>query len=824
MRYDDDEGGRRAGSKQSVKSLSSFAEGFYTESNVPSPCPQIPADGKPRWKRVAESREPQVREGYRERLRAAVLQAASQLSGHAMENTIPPILATMGETMDVDRMLVLENGRDKNQVHLCYAWHRAEVPPITQSLLDEYPANSAEFWQSLVPLEGGNHVSLTRETATGAVSDLLAKIESHCILIVPVVIGAEVWGSLGVDCHAGPRRWVSVEIDVLKMLANFIGSAIIRDRYLGLLRASEEKFRTVAEAAQDGMVVVNSDGIIQYWNPAAERILGFSSREAVGQSIHAGLAPERYQLHTATGLQRFRYVGGGPVVSTTRECAAIRKDGVEIPIELSIAPMQIEGQWSAIGIVRDISARKEAEQRIVWLARHDALTGLPNRSVFVDEIEQALARYRRSGERFAVFYLDIDRFKEVNDTLGHLAGDLVLKQVAGRLRSTIRDIDTVARFGGDEFAILATDLAHPADAGILAGKLVEAMAKPFTVEGTHIHSGTSIGIATCDHDHADAETLLAHADAALYRAKSEERGTFRFFTHRLHDDVRQQVGLLLDLRRGIEEQEFILLYQPQVDMPTGNIIGVEALIRWQHPERGLLLPAEFLAAAENSGLSIPLGRFVLFEACRQTRRWLDAGIKVPLIALNVSSLQFKAPTRFSSEIHQAISEFRLQPNLLEIELTETALMQVSHHNGNCLGNLRDQGIRLAIDDFGTGYSCFDYLRHFPVSRLKIAQSFVNEIASSSSSAAVTRAAINLGRELGVRLIAEGVETAEQAFLLIKWGCLAGQGFYFSAALNVEQITPLLGDGKICVAPQQRTIKMADAYLTAPSPALLNVGH
>ena len=231
---------------------------------------------------------------------------------------------------------------------------------------------------------------------------------------------------------------------------------------------------------------------------------------------------------------------------------------------------------------------------------------------------------------------------------------MLLKQVAGRLRSTIRDIDTVARFGGDEFAILATDLTHPTDAGILANKLVEAMARPFAIEGTQLHAGASIGIASCDHDHGDAETLLAHADAALYRAKSEERGTFRFFTHRLHDDVRQRVDLLVDLRRAIEQQEFTLLYQPQVDMPTGDIVGVEALIRWQHPARGLLPPSEFMTAAENSGLTIPLGRFVLFEACRQTRRWLDSGLKVPLIAVNVSPLQFKAPTRFSTEINRGV--------------------------------------------------------------------------------------------------------------------------------------------------------------------------
>jgi diguanylate cyclase (GGDEF)-like protein/PAS domain S-box-containing protein len=751
---------------------------------------------------VAEGREPQVSDEYRVRLRAAILQASYLLSGDAAAKTIPAVLASMGETLDVDRVLILETHEKPAAPTLCYGWQRTNTVQITQATLEQYPSNSPELQQRLSSLAQGQHVSFTRGSETGAAADLLNQVASQSILIVPVVVGDEVWGSLGVDSCNRQRDWAAFELDLLKMLASFIGAAIIRDRYLGLLKASEQKFRTVAEAALDGIVVVDSGGIIQYWNPAAERILGYSAQEAIGKSIHKGVAPTRLQLQAATGLERFHYVGGGPVASMTRECAAVRKDGVEIPIELSIAPMQMQGGWLAIGIVRDISARKEAEQRIVWLARHDALTGLPNRSAFASEIEQAIVRYRRSGERFAVFYLDLDRFKEVNDTLGHPAGDLLLKSVAGRLRSNIRDSDMVGRFGGDEFAILATNLVHPTDAGILAGKLVEAMARPFSIDGTELHTGASIGIATCDHDgaDADAETLLAHADAALYRAKSEEPGAFRFFTHRLHDDVRQRVGLLLDLRRAIVQQEFTLLYQPLVDMPTGNIIGVEALIRWLHPERGLLPPSEFIAAAENSGLTIQLGQFVLIEACRQTRRWLDMGIPVPLMAVNVSPLQFKAPTRFSTEINRALNEFRLPPSLVEIELTETALMQVSRDSSKCLRSMRDQGIRLAIDDFGTGYSCFDYLRHFPVSRLKIARCFVDEITRSYSSAAVTRAAIHLGKELGLGLLAEGVETAEQASLLTSWGCRAGQGFYFAEPLGVERVTQLLQSGNVRTLP------------------------
>jgi PAS domain S-box-containing protein len=379
---------------------------------------------------VAEDREPQVPDEYRARLRVALLQASHLLNGDSIEKTIPAILASMGETMEVDRMLVLETHGRGITPTLCHAWQRAGVVQITPQHLEEYPSNSAEFRKLLAPLAEGQHVSLTRGSETGATAELLIKFGTQSILIVPVVVGAEVWGSLGVDSCVRQRDWAPVEVDLLMLLAGFIGAAIIRDRYMALLKASEQKFRTVAEAALDGMVVVDSAGIIQYWNPAAERILGYSAREAVGKSVHNGMAPARFQLEGAAGLERFHFAGGGPVIGTTRECAALRKDGVEIPIELSIAPMQMQDGWSAIGIVRDITARKEAEKRIAWLACHDDLTGLPNRGAFVRKVEHAIVRYRRSGERFAVFYLDLDHFKEVNDTLGHPAGDLLLKSDA----------------------------------------------------------------------------------------------------------------------------------------------------------------------------------------------------------------------------------------------------------------------------------------------------------------------------------------------------------------------------------------------------------
>lgn len=738
---------------------------------------------------------------YRARLRAAILQSSSLLGANAADETIPGTLGALGTAFECDRVLVLENGPLLHSVQLCYGWQRPEVVQVTHAMFGEYPLHSVEVGESMAPLREGKHVWLRRGTASGAVLDFLTKIDTQSILCVPIVVEAKVWGCLGVDSCTKLRQWASFEIDLLRMMANFVGTAIVRDRYVGLLRASEQSFRTALEAAMDAMVVIDSAGCIQYWNPAAERMLGYCAAETLGRPVHQCLAPAQYQEAAAAGIRHFRQTGSGPVMGSLRECAVVRKDGTEIPVELSIAPMQIDGRWSAIGVVRDISTRKEADRRIRWLACHDGLTGLPNRGFFVGEIESALARYRRSGERFAVLYLDLDHFKDVNDTLGHSAGDTLLKQAAGRLRSTVRDSDVVARFGGDEFAILATNASRPEDVAVLAGKLVEEMSGSFLVAGTPVNCSASIGIAVCDEVN-DAETLLAHADAAMYRSKAEERGCFRFFTPALHDVVSRRVGLLRDLGRALDRGEFRLCYQPQVDMPTGAITGVEALIRWQHPQRGLLSPIDFLSVAEDSGLCIQLGRFVLDEACRQTRRWLDDNISVPLMAVNVSPLQFKDVARFSADIQRTIEQAGLPPTGLELELTETALMRASRESSECIRRLREWGIQIAIDDFGTGYSSLNYLRLFPVSRLKIAQTFVGEITTNPGSAAITRVTIKLAAELGLRVIAEGVESREQASLLNQWGCHAAQGFYFSQPLEAVDITPLLRCGTMrCLDPQ-----------------------
>jgi len=557
------------------------------------------------------------------------------------------------------------------------------------------------------------------------------------------------------------------------------------------LHMSEERFRTVSDAAQDAIITIDSAAKVTYWNRAAERILGYSAEEAVGKPVHDWLAPARFREKAVAGMREFVATGRGAVLGKTLELAALNKDGLEIPIELSIAAMRLGTDWHAVAIMRDITKRKQAREQMAHMARHDSLTGLANRAVFVEALQQEIAAAHRSGKSFAVLYLDLDHFKDVNDTLGHPIGDLLLQAVAERLQASIRETDAVARFGGDEFAVLQTDIQEPAEAAVLADKILKTISDPFSIERNEIRSGTSVGIAVYGPDSPDAETLLSHADEALYRAKSADRGTYRFFTDAMDKEVRSRVMLKAELREAIDTGQLILFYQPQVNIDTNRLIGLEALVRWQHPKRGLIMPGDFIPAAEKSGLIVMLGRWVLHEACGQMKVWLDACIAPPLIAVNISGQQFKTPLELENDIAAILAETALPPKLLELEITETVFMEASQEHNDALVRLRKSGLRLAIDDFGTGYSSLSYLGRFPVDRIKIGQSFMLDLTSKSPNAKIVKAAIGLAHELCLDVIVEGVETSEQVELLRSWDCHKVQGFYFSKPLPATEIAALL---------------------------------
>jgi len=428
-----------------------------------------------------------------------------------------------------------------------------------------------------------------------------------------------------------------------------------------------------------------------------------------------------------------------------------------------------------------VTERRQAEDKIMHMARHDALTNLPNRLLFREKMEQALAR----DEKLAVLFLDLDRFKSVNDTLGHPVGDELLRAVTKRLEMAVRSADTVARLGGDEFAIIQID-AEPTDATELAARIIDSINEPFEVLGHHVVIGTSIGIAVAPTDGSEPDQLLRNADMALYRAKSEGRGTYHFFQPEMDAQMQARHSVEVDLRKALAAEEFELYYQPLVDLASNSVCGFEALVRWNHPERGLVAPDEFIPVAEEIGLIVPIGDWVLQQACRDAAKWSD---KIT-VAVNLSAAQFRNPTLALSVVG-ALAKSGLPASRLELEITETVLLQDSKSVLDVLHQIRALGVRISMDDFGTGYSSLSYLRSFPFDKIKIDRSFIRELGKENDCVAIIRAVTRLGHSLGMVTTAEGVETKAQLEILRAEGCTQAQGYLFSPALPIAEIPALL---------------------------------
>jgi diguanylate cyclase (GGDEF)-like protein/PAS domain S-box-containing protein len=471
-------------------------------------------------------------------------------------------------------------------------------------------------------------------------------------------------------------------------------------------------------------------------------------------------------------------------------------------IAISHRPMP-GGGWVATH--DDITGIRRIEAKITHLAHHDGLTDLPNRVLFREELDGAITQSLRTGELFAVLLLDLDQFKNVNDTRGHLIGDRLLRLVAERLRADLRVTEKVFRFGGDEFAILLGDSPDPAQISALADRLIDSISRPYAIDGIEVHVGASIGVATYRQDVCDADTLMTHADTALYLAKTEGRGNYQFYSDAMNEEIRSRVALSDQLRLAIPGGQLFVAYQPQVTAQDGRIVGVEALVRWRHPEHGVLMPESFLPVAQSSGLMVAIDQWVLRQACRQGRQWIDAGLAPGTICVNLSSAQFKNPLALESFVFAVLEETQLPAQQLEVEITESTFIDFSCAHREMIQRLRDAGVRFSLDDFGTGYSSLSYLRRFPVDRIKIAQEFVSDLASSTAAATIVQFILSLSRSLDSKVIAEGVETPEQLELLQEWGCHDVQGFYFAAPMTAEAILPLLSAGTISRrrGPEQR---------------------
>jgi diguanylate cyclase (GGDEF)-like protein len=445
-----------------------------------------------------------------------------------------------------------------------------------------------------------------------------------------------------------------------------------------------------------------------------------------------------------------------------------------------------------------------ANRRVLQLAQTDILTALANRRAFMKRLKMAFAASLRGAPPFAVLYLDIDDFKDVNDTLGHAMGDELLKKVVARLKKVVREEDLVARFGGDEFAILACNVNDPVEAGTLAARIGSALAEPFVIEGHKISITSSIGIALFSRDLGGPEAMMVQADLALYGAKDEGRNCYRFHSEDLDRKVHERVRVAEELRTALEEGELELYYQPQVELATGRVTGLEALVRWNHKTRGLLMPASFIPIAERTGAVLPLGNWIFDEACRQLRDWDVEGIAPQVLAVNVSGVQLKNASELERGVEASLVRWNVDPGDIELELTESVLMEATQRHSHTLENLRRLGTKIAIDDFGTGYSSLKYLTMYPVNRLKLAQEFVFRVTVDYRNAAVVRAAIRLAHELGLDVIAEGVETEAQMRFLIGAGCEQAQGYYFSRPVRVREATAMLREGRVePAAPPRR---------------------
>ncbi len=561
------------------------------------------------------------------------------------------------------------------------------------------------------------------------------------------------------------------------------------------LFVEKERAQVTLNCIGEAVVCTDISGNITFLNLVAERMTGWSWQEAASRPM-----AEVFRIMDSTTLEicpdpMEMAVGENPTVHLPSNCVLIRRDGFEIPIEDSVAPIHDrEGKATgAVIVFRDVSTARAMAAEMTYSAEHDFLTGLPNRMLLNDRVSQAIVLAPRHSNKVAVLFLDLDGFKHINDSLGHPIGDKLLQSIAKRLVDCVRTSDTVSRQGGDEFVLLLSEVHRSEDAAISALRILQAVAEAHSIDQHDLHVTASIGVSVYPDDGQDAETLIKNADTAMYQAKENGRQSYQFFKPAMNVRAVERQSIEENLRRALERQEFALHYQPKINLRTGEISGAEALLRWMHPVRGPVSPAQFIPVAEDCGLILPIGQWVLREACKQARAWADAGLPLPTMAVNISSMEFRED-KFIESVFTTLSETGLDPKSLELELTESVLMKRAESAASVLKTLRARGVQIAVDDFGTGYSSLSYLRKFPINALKIDQSFVRQITSTPDDTTIVTAVISMGRSLKLRVVAEGVETHEELTFLRARLCDEAQGYYFSRPVRPEQFAKLLKSG------------------------------
>jgi diguanylate cyclase (GGDEF)-like protein/PAS domain S-box-containing protein len=578
-------------------------------------------------------------------------------------------------------------------------------------------------------------------------------------------------------------------------LPRALRNAIERKAVGDALYVEKERAAVTLNSIGDAVLCTNMSGSITYLNLAAETITGWPREEAIGKPLAEvfriidGATRKTARDPMEMAVEQNRTVG------LTVNCVLIRRDGFESAIEDSAAPIHDRAGHitGAVIVFHDVSAARAMSNQMTHTAQHDLVTNLPNHLLLSDRITQAIALARRQNRPIAVIFLDLDHFKYINDSLGHATGDKLLQSVSRRLLANVRGSDTVSRLEGDEFVVLLSEIICSEDASTSARRILLSLGDPHAIAGQDLHIDGSIGISIYPEDGEDAETLIENADTAMNHAKESGRNNFQFFKAEMNLEAIERESLEGGLRRALGREEFLLHYQPKVNLDTGEITGVEALLRWQQADRGLILPAQFVPIAEDCGLIIQIGRWVLREACTQARAWQNAGLPPLPIAVNVSAVEFRDKD-FVEGVRRILLETGLEARYLELEVTEGVLMEDAEFTASVLQELKTTGVHLAVDDFGTGYSSLSYLRQFPIDVLKIDQSFIRQISSDPDDSSIVSAMIHMGKSLKHLVIAEGIETQEQRAYLQTQRCTEGQGYLFSRPLAAAQFAHLLQMG------------------------------
>jgi diguanylate cyclase (GGDEF)-like protein/PAS domain S-box-containing protein len=576
------------------------------------------------------------------------------------------------------------------------------------------------------------------------------------------------------------------------LLPKALGSTIERAANSEALFEEKERAQVTLNSIGDAVLSTDVSGKVTYLNLIAERLTGWSRDQAVGHPLEEVLRIVDATTRERAGNPMALAIRDNKTVALAPNCVLIRRDGIEASIEDSTAPIhdrrgQVTG---AVMVFHDVSVARAMTLKMSYLAQHDSLTDLPNRVLLNDRLTEAIALCDRYRRQLAVLFLDLDRFKHINDSLGHVVGDRLLQSVGRRLFTCVRSSDTIGRLGGDEFVVLLWEVKHASDAAIIADNILQALRAPHLIDHHELQITASIGVVTYPDDGKDAETLLKKADVAMYHAKQSGRDSYQFFKPEMNVQALERQWLEGSLRHAIERQEVFLHYQPKINLATGAINGVEALIRWQHPQQGLVPTAKFITIAEQCGLIVPIGRWVLRQACRQARAWQAAGLPPLCMAINISPVELRA-AGFVAGVRAALTETGMQARYLELELTETVLVEDSRSVADVLKELKEIGVLLALDDFGTGYSSLSYLKRFPIDAVKIDRSFVGDLSTDEDDAGIVTAVIGMGKSLRIQVVAEGVETREQLEFLQQHGCPQGQGFYFSRPVPAEKFEQLL---------------------------------